>query len=515
MSTFDIRSLKGAMNVMLKSFVVGCLCAGTLIAHAQELTASQRLDRIARVENGLLPPFITANTKPMRLTDRMQHHGVPGLSAAVVDRGQLVWAQAWGVTQAGQAAPLTTDTQMQAASISKAVSAVAALRLVDQGKLGLDVDLNTLLRAWQIPPGAQTADKPVTLRRVLSHSAGLTVSGFLGYGPGIAVPNTLQILDGLPPANSAPVRVDIAPGSEWRYSGGGFVVLQQLLEDISGQGFAAFLQREVLSPAGMTRSSFVLTPTQLQQAAVGHDKGQPINGLRAVHPELAAAGLWTTPSDLARFAMALPQLLQASTLNDALKPQFDRSGLGFILQGAAHKDSAKQRYGHDGRNLGFEARWLADRKEGGRSVVVMANANGAMPLMNELIRAIAQVQGWSDWQAPTQAALRTQLQTMPLFLRGSLNDWGLSLPMQRVARDRYVATVALPTGPIEFKLATEDWGSVDLGWATDRATVAGQMPLTLAGANVPFDVTKPGRYRFEVDMAHPSGPRVHVKRVGA
>jgi hypothetical protein len=145
----------------------------------------------------------------------------------------------------------------------------------------------------------------------------------------------------------------------------------------------------------------------------------------------------------------------------------------------------------------------------------MANANGAMPLMNELIRAIAQVQGWADWQAPTQAALQAQLHTMPLFLRGSLNDWGLSLPMQRLPRDRFVATVALPVGRIEFKLATEDWANVDLGLTPDRATVAGPMPLTLAGINVPFDVTKPGRYRFELDMGHPSGPRVHVKRVGA
>jgi CubicO group peptidase (beta-lactamase class C family) len=161
MSTFNIRSLKGTMNLTMKTVVAGCLCAGTLIAHSQALTASHRLDRITRVENGLLPPFIT------------------------------------------------TDTPMQAAGISKAVAAVAALRLVDQGKLGLDADLNSVLRAWQIPPGAQTdkqtADKPVTLRRVLSHSAGLTVSGYLGYAPGTAVPTTVQILDGLPPANSAPV----------------------------------------------------------------------------------------------------------------------------------------------------------------------------------------------------------------------------------------------------------------------------------------------------------------------
>jgi CubicO group peptidase (beta-lactamase class C family) len=264
-----------------------------LAAVAQEPTVKRQM---AQVENTLLPAFVTATTKPMRLADRMQHYSVPGLSVAVVDRGQLVWAQAWGVVQVGQSARLIPDTRMQAASIRKAVAAVGALRAVDKGRLALDVDLNSQLRSWQIPPGAQSVDQPVTLRRVLSHSAGLTVSGFMGYVPGTPVPSTLQVLEGVSPANSAPVRVDISPGREWRYSGGGFVVLQQLLEDVSGLSFEAFMQREVLAPAGMRHSSFALAPDALAQAAVGHDQGVAIAGLRAVHPELAAAGLWATPS---------------------------------------------------------------------------------------------------------------------------------------------------------------------------------------------------------------------------
>jgi CubicO group peptidase (beta-lactamase class C family) len=461
----------------------------------------------AEMANSLLPAFVTADTKPMRLPDRMRHYGVPGLSVAVVDRGQLVWAQAWGVVQVGQPAPLTPDTPMQAASISKAVAAVGALRLVDEGRLGLDVDLNTVLRAWQIPPGAQSPDKPVTLRRVLSHSAGFTVSGFVGYAPSAPVPSTLQVLDGLPPANSSAVRVDIAPGSQWRYSGGGFVVLQQLMEDSSGVPFFDLMQREVLTPASMVNSSFALPPAALAQAAVGHDKGVPVAGLRAVHPELAAAGLWTTPTDLARFTLALPQLLQASTLDAALKPQFERSGLGFILEG----QGPTQRFGHDGRNLGFEARWLADRVDGGRAVVVMANANGAMGLIGEVIRAIAQVQGWADWQAITQAQLLARVQKTPLFVRGNFNDWGVSAPMQRLPRDRFVATVMAPAGRLEFKLAAADWAAVDLGLATDRPSAATYLPLTVAGANVSFDVKAAGPVQIKLDMRHPSGPRVQMR----
>jgi CubicO group peptidase (beta-lactamase class C family) len=467
--------------------------------------------RVTQVENALLPAFITANTQPMRLADRMQHYQVPGLSVAVVDKGQLVWAQAWGVAQAGQ--PLRTDTRLQAASISKAVSAVAALRLVQAGVLNLDVDINTQLRSWQIPPGAQTADKPVTLRRVLSHSAGLTVDGFRGYVPGSAIPTTVQVLNGAPPANSEPVRVDVAPGTAWRYSGGGFTVMQQLMEDVSGLGFAELMQKEVLTPAGMSRSSFVLTADELAQAAVGHQKGQPINGLRVLHPELAAAGLWTTPSDMARLTVALlntlanrpPALLPAARLQEALSPQFGPSGLGFRLEG-----QAGERFGHNGGNVGFESRWLADRQDGGRAVVVMANANGAMPLMLEVIRAIAQVHGWADWQAPTQAQLVARAKSTPLFVRGNFNDWSLNAPMQRLPRDRFMATVMAPAGRLEFKLAAADWAVMDLGLASDRATTATFLPLTVAGANVSFDVKVAGPVQIELDLRHPAGPRVQI-----
>jgi CubicO group peptidase (beta-lactamase class C family) len=169
-------------------------------AHAQQVPQDPTaLRRIARVEDNLLPTLVAANTQPRRLADRMRHYQVPGLSMAVVDKGQLVWAQAWGVAQAGETGqPMRPDTRLQAASISKAVSAVAALRLVEAGLLTLDVDINSQLRSWQMPPGAQTADKPVTLRRVLSHSAGLTVSGFGGDVPGSAIPTTVQVLNGVP-----------------------------------------------------------------------------------------------------------------------------------------------------------------------------------------------------------------------------------------------------------------------------------------------------------------------------
>ena len=485
------------------------LCAAAGAVQAQTSSADAR---IRQVENGLLPAEITPRTVPKRLMQRMKELQVPGLSVAVVDHGQLAWAHAWGMARQGQ--PMTVDTLMQAASISKPVAAVAALQGVEKGLVSLDGDLNASLRTWKIPPGAQTADSPVTLRRLLSHSAGFTVAGFGGYPVGEPVPTLLQVLDGLPPANSAPVRVDLTPGSQWRYAGGGYAVLQQLLEDINDQPFAPLLHKAVLEPAGMTSSFFspvgTLSPAQAAAAAQGHQKGRVIAGGYRIHPELAAAGLWTTPSDLAHFNLALPRLLSNATLTEALKPQFDQSGLGFVV------DPQSGRYGHDGSNAGFESRWLADAQDGGRAVVLMANANGTRNLMNEVIRAIAVAQGWTSWMPPTHASLVGKIAATPLYVRGSLNEWGTSLSLKRVAPLRFAATTSsvLPVGRVEFKIASADWGTVDLGGTTD-IPIATTRPadLSMGGGNLVLDVKAPGRYRFELDASDDSVARVRVTRM--
>ena len=468
--------------------------------------------RIRQVENGLLPAEVTPRTVPGRLNQRMMELQVPGLSVAVVDHGQLAWAHAWGMAQQGQ--PMTIDTLMQAASISKPVAAVAALQGVEQGRVSLDTDLNASLRGWKIPAGAQSAEKPVTLRRLLSHSAGFTVAGFDGYPVGAPVPTLLQVLDGLPPSNSAAVRVDITPGSQWRYAGGGYAVLQQLLQDISGQPFSSLMQDAVLGPAGMTSSFFAqdgsLSPAQAASAAWGHQDGSVIAGGYRIHPELAAAGLWTTPSDLARFNIALPRLLSPATLSEALKPQFDQSGLGFVV------DPVTGRYGHDGSNAGFESRWLADAQDGGRAIVLMANANGARTLMNEVIRAIAVAQGWTDWMPPTHASLVAKIKSTPLFVRGSLNEWGTSLSFKRVAPLRFAATTSavLPIGRVEFKIASADWGTVDLGGTTDTPIGTNRAAaLTMGGGNLVLDIKAPGRYRFDLDATDDSVARLRVTRL--
>ena len=137
------------------------------------------------------------------LHQRMTYHKVPGFSIAFIDREELAWAKGYGVREAGQADPVTIDTIFQAASISKPVTAIVALRLVEAGFLDLDADVNDILRTWKLPKSKHTqvdgAYRPVTLRGLLSHTAGVTPRGYPGYPLGKPLPTLRQILDGKPP----------------------------------------------------------------------------------------------------------------------------------------------------------------------------------------------------------------------------------------------------------------------------------------------------------------------------
>ncbi|MFN0120993.1 MAG: serine hydrolase domain-containing protein, partial [Blastocatellia bacterium] len=286
-------------------------CAFFTLPGATAQKANENAPRIQRIENGLLPPvFVKGHTQPVSLAAQMAKYNVPGVSVAVIQDGKLAWAKGYGVTEAGGATPVTPDTLFQAASISKPVAALAALALVEQGRLGLDENVNLKLKSWQVPENEFTKEQKITLRRLLSHSAGLTVHGFRGYAGDETVPAVTQILNGEKPANSAAIRADITPGSRWRYSGGGYTVMQQLLVDVTGKPFPQLARELVLDKAGMNQSGYEqpLPAGRVGQAASGHRaNGDMVKGKWHTYPEMAAAGLWTTPSDLARFAMAVQQ----------------------------------------------------------------------------------------------------------------------------------------------------------------------------------------------------------------
>lgn len=362
--------------------------------------------RIQRVENGLINPvIIKGQPEKMSLSDRMEHYKVPGISIAVINDYKIEWAKGYGLKEAKGTEPVTPSTRFQAASISKPVAATASLHFVEKGLLGLDENVNDKLVSWKVPENKFTKEKKVTLRRLLSHSAGLTVHGFGGYAQGKDVPTLQQILDGEKPANSKPIRVDIIPDRA-RYSGGGYTVMQQLLIDIQNKPFPEIMYETVLSPLGMKDSTYEqpLPESLRDDAAAGHsNNGKPIRGKRHTYPEMAAAGLWTTPSDLCRFAIELMlsrvgksnKVLSQDMTNQMLTPiqGHDSIGLGIVLRGEK-KDFS---FSHGGSNAGFQC-YLIAYPEKGQGAVVMTNGNRGSPLYTEILRSLTAEYGWSDFQ---------------------------------------------------------------------------------------------------------------------
>ena len=368
---------------------------------SQQRNVSEIEARIQRVENGLLPPSILKGeaVSGMKLPERMQFYKTPAVSIAVINEGRTEWARAYGTLEVGGKEPATTNTTFQAASLSKPIAAMAALRLVQQGKLDLDTDVNAVLKSWRIPENEFNRTEKVTLRRILSHTAGLTVQGFLGYATDAPVPSVRAILDGVSPANSPPIRVDTVPGTRFRYSGGGYVVLQQLLTDTTGQQFPDVMNQLVLKRLGMDHSSF---QHPLSGMAAGHlPNGQEIQGGYFRYPELAAAGLWTTPTDLARFVIEIQnslhgksqRVLTPAMMSQMLTPQTENSGLGIFVDGTG----LSLRFSFSGSNVGFKS-YLVGYFDSGQGAVVMTNSENGAQLILEILRSIAAEYHWPDYR---------------------------------------------------------------------------------------------------------------------
>jgi CubicO group peptidase (beta-lactamase class C family) len=343
----------------------------------------------------------------LEMLDRMRAYHVPGVSYAVIDNWRVVYAKGYGVTTFGGTKAVDTTTLFQAGSISKPIFASGFLRLVEDRKLPLDADVNTLLTSWHLPESKFTQAEKVTLRRLLTHSAGLTVWGFPGYALDGPVPTVPQLLDGTPPANTPAVRNDTTPGARWLYSGGGMTIAQLVATDVSGEPFPVLMKRLMLAPAGMLRSTYEnpLPPARRGEAAAGHEQlDTPVPGEFHVYPEMAAAGLWTTAGDLARWAIALSHSYRGEpggVLSTAMakqmlakqmhqQPPYGNGYWGLGVSVAGEGDSLL--FTHNGRDEGFVAN-LVMWPERGRGFVVMMNGVASGGLMNELQRAYAEEYG--------------------------------------------------------------------------------------------------------------------------
>ncbi|UFH56871.1 serine hydrolase [Spirosoma sp. KNUC1025] len=403
-------------------------------------------EKIRQIETSLSPILIVEGdtVKQFTIQDRLAHYKVPGVSIAVVRNGKIEWAKGYGMADLASKRAVDANTLFQAASISKPVAAFAALHWVEAGKLSLDANINNSLKDWKVPDTKFTATEKVTLRRLVTHTAGLTVHGFAGYAKNKPVPTLIQVLNGESPANSRAILPDTIPGKINRYSGGGYTVMQKAMIDQVGKPFPEIMQETVLSKLGMEHSTYEQPlPVKFDAlAATAYtSNGQPVSGSWHTYPEMAAAGLWTTPSDLARYVIEVQQSLQGKSnkvISKQMTEQMLTKHLGSIGLGPAlRKDGDSLIFSHSGANEGFRCMLVAHARRG-EGVVIMTNSDNGMEVAQELLNSVSVAYGW-DFSKPMQ------------LKRFALSTAQAESMLGSYQRDRYIFDVVQQNGKLYAK----------------------------------------------------------------
>jgi CubicO group peptidase (beta-lactamase class C family) len=342
------------------------------------------------------------------LQQMMEKMRVPGVSVAVIKDFEIHWAKGYGAADVTTGAPVTPETVFQAASISKPTAAMGVMRLVQDGKMSLDADINTFLKSWKLPASEHTRDRPVTLRSLLSHTSGLGDGfGFPGYHPKEPLPSIVQILNGEKPSNTGKVLMDRPPFTAYKYSGGGVTLVQLAVTDTTGRAFPELMKSLVLDSIGMRDSAFEqpLSAERDGTAARAHNgRGGAMDAKWHVYPELQAAGLWTTPSDLARLAIELQKALQgrsnlvlsATSAREMITPV----GMGdFAVGFGLRKIGEGWYFAHGGSNWGFQCDLMAHVRKG-YGVAIMTNADSGGVVINEIRNRVAAAYNWDSLDRP-------------------------------------------------------------------------------------------------------------------
>jgi CubicO group peptidase (beta-lactamase class C family) len=358
---------------------------------------------------------VVANAQPagvapdsLAVPELMAQFKVPAVSVAVIRDFKIEWARAWGVTDTATGAAATVDTLFQAASISKPVAAMASLRAIQDGRFALDQDINTILKSWRLPARPDSKGEIVTPRMLMSHTSGTDDGfGFPGYHPDAPRPSTPQILDGQPPSNRGPVRLGRPPMTGFKYSGGAVMIQQLALTDTIGKAFPLIMRETVLAPIGMTNSTYEqpLPADRQSQAAHAHNSsGQPGDAPWHVYPEHAAAGLWTTPTDLAKFAIEVQQSLAGRSTKvlsrTSAQEMVTPVGVGpFAVGFTIMKEGEGWYFSHGGSNWGFRCDLIAHRSKG-YGAVIMTNGDNGGRLIAALREKIARAAAWDMYDKP-------------------------------------------------------------------------------------------------------------------
>jgi CubicO group peptidase (beta-lactamase class C family) len=350
----------------------------------------------------------SAPLDPSLVQSLLTQFKVPGVSIAVIKDFKIEWARGYGLADVETGATVTADTMFQAASISKTVAAMTSLKAIQDGRFKLDQDINTILKSWKLPGGEFTKDRPVTPRGLMSHTSGTGDGfGFPGYAPNTPIPTVVQILDGEAPSNRRKVRLERPPLTGFKYSGGGVMIEELALTDAVGKPLAQLARDWVLNPIGMNNSTYEqpLPTSREKQAARAHDRsGARMGDSWHVYPEHAAAGLWTTPTDLAKFLIEVQKsllgesnrVLSQSMMQEMVTPV----GVGpFAVGFQIEKQGEGWYFMHDGSNWGFQCDMIAHRVKG-YGVVIMTNGDGGAALIAELRRRIQQEYKWDTLDKP-------------------------------------------------------------------------------------------------------------------
>ena len=495
--------------------------------------------RMQRVEQELLPPVLVKGEPGWNIQERMKHYKVPGVSIAVINNFKVEWARAYGVKDIETNESVTTETLFQAGSISKSVAAMVALKKVEQGKIALDANINDRLTSWKLPDNEFTAKHKVTLANLMSHTGGLTVHGFPGYAPGEQIPTLPQVLDGASPANTAAVRVDIEPGTKFRYSGGGVTIAQLAITDIEKKPYPLIAEETVLKPLGMTHSTYSqpLSDAIRKSAASGYrGNGKVVDGKIHIYPEMAAAGLWTTPTDLAKFAIEVQlslagqsnKVLSKDTTAKMVTPFIEEFiGMGFFIE----KHGKAVYFGHGGADEGFRAQLLVNRDKGYVAVVMVNSDNGQ--IMDEILRGIAREYQWEDYLPQPQEVVPVDPASLQAYTGRFLVNPDRVLTITSEGGKLYGEPTAspkfelLPVSEDEFirqdvnvryKFAKSDGGAVDRIKLTFDSG-GSEAPRISSERMVPFELLSSGKfdqalqgYR-QVKAEHPDGNAVAEQRL--
>ena len=392
-------------SLMVFCALLGCICQ--LHAQTDNSHSTEVQQKIQQVENELKSAF---GSEPQSINDQMQSYKLKGLSIAVIDNFEVVWTKAYGLSESENKTAVSPKTVFQAGSMSKTVNALALLKWAEDEGIDLDADVNSLLKSFQVPNKNNRADRVVTLRMLLSHTAGLSVHGFGGYRKPDNLPSVLQILNGEKPANSRPVFPTIPPNTEFLYSGGGTTLSQLILMENTGASYEQYVRQNIFEPLKLANSFYSVELDQYDQQEVAHahvKNGKPIKNLYNYYPESAAAGLWTNPTDLATILIDLQeslrgnkaQVLSQSAAREMITPPLPKglTALGVF----AYKKGDETYLYHSGSTRGFLGEFIISSTTG-QGLVVMINGEDSR-IINEIKESVAQAYQWPGFEPKEKA----------------------------------------------------------------------------------------------------------------